>query len=146
MANFNSKRRATGKKFKLAFAGWEEKLEELDRLSHHGILEGTKEALEETYDVVTPKIRNAMKKHHLTGDTERSIVPKQLEVSGTVVSIPIGFDIDNGGLPSIWLMYGTPTIQPDKELYQAIFGHSTSSEVAHVQYQAIKRTIEKYMG
>lgn len=146
MANFNSKAKRTGKKFGLAFAGWQEKLEELDRLSHHGILEGTKEALEETYDVVTPKIRNAMKKHHLTGETEGSIVPKQIEVSGTTVSIPIGFDIDNGGLPSVWLMYGTPTIAPDKQLYEAIFGHSTSSEVAHVQYQAIKRTIEKYMG
>ena len=150
MANFGGKSgkgNRSGKKFGLQFAGWEETMAKLDELSHHGILEGTKNALIETHKLVTPKLEEAIKKHHRTGDVEASLVrtPK-LNVVGTMVSIDIGFDLDNGGLPSIWLMHGTPRQAPDKNLYQALYGHKTASEVAHVQYHAVKDVIDKYMN
>jgi hypothetical protein len=135
------------KNFGLAFAGWEETMEKLDNLSHHGVLEGTKKALIETHKTVTPKVEQLMTPHNRTGRTKDSIEKTQrVEVQGTLVSIPVGFDIENGGLPSIWLMHGSPKQTPDLKLYRAIFGHTTSSEVAHVQHQALKETIEKYMG
>ena len=65
---------------------------------------------------------------------------------GDYISIPIGFDIDNGGLPSIWLMYGTPKQAPDKALYEAIFGRKTAGEIARVQRQVIKQALEAYIN
>lgn len=150
MANFGGKGgkgSRSGKKFSLQFHGWEEMMSNLDELSHHGVLEGTKKALIETHKVVTPKLEAAIKKHHLTGETEASLVKEpRINVVGTMVSIDVGFDLDNGGLPSIWLMHGTPRIAPDKALYQALYGRKTAGEVAHVQYHAIKDTIDKYMS
>lgn len=119
----------------------------LDELSHHGVLEGTKKALTETHKVVTPKLEAEIRKHRLTGATEASLVREpRINVVGTMVSIDIGFDLDKGGLPSIWLMHGTPRITPDKTLYEALYGRKTAGEVAHVQYHAIKDTIDKYMS
>lgn len=135
------------KAFGLQFSGWQEKMEQLDKLSHHGVLEGTKEALIETHKVVTPKVEQAIQKHVVSGETKESIIKNpKIDVVGSMVSIDIGFDIDNGGYPSIWLMYGTPKQQPDVKLYRAIFGKSTSDEIQHVQYQAIKKTINKYLN
>lgn len=139
--------RTGSKNFGLAFAGWKETMEKLDNLSHHGVLEGTKKALIETHKTVTPLIHDSMVGHKRTGRTEGSISENpQISVTGTLVSTPVGFDLEDGGLPSIWLMYGSPKQKPDLKVYRAIFGHGTSSEVAHVQHKALKETIEKYMG
>ncbi len=150
MANLGGKAgkgQRSGKKFGLQFHGWEEMMANLDELSHFGVLEGTKKALIETHKVVTPKLEAEIRKHHLTGDTEKSLVREpHITVEGTLVSIDIGFDLDKGGLPSIWLMHGTPRQAPDKALYQALYGRKTAGEVAHVQYHAIKDTIDKYMS
>lgn len=150
MANFggkNNKGSRSGKKFGLQFKGWTEMMSNLDELSHFGVLEGTRLALRETHKVVTPKLEAEIKKHHLTGDTEDSLVRQpQIEVQGHLVSVNVGFDLEHGGLPSIWLMHGTPRQPPDKALYQALYGRKTAGEVAHVQYHAIKDTIDKYMS
>ena len=150
MANFGGKGgkgQRSGKKFGLQFHGWEEMMTNLDELSHYGVLEGTKKALTETHKVVTPKLEAEIRKHKNTGKTEASLVREpRINVEGHLVSIDIGFDLDNGGLPSIWLMHGTPRIEPDKALYQALYGRKTAGEVAHVQYHAIKDTIDKYMS
>lgn len=150
MANFGGKGgkgSRSGKKFGLQFHGWEEMMSNLDELSHFGVLEGTKKALAETHKVVTPKLEAAISEHKLTGETEASLVKvPRINVEGHLVSIDIGFDLDKGGLPSIWLMHGTPRQKPDKTLYQALYGRKTAGEVAHVQYHAIKDTIDKYMS
>lgn len=150
MSNFGGKGgkgSRSGKKFGLQFSGWHEMMANLDELSHFGVLEGTKKALLETHKLVTPKLEAAIKKHRRTGDVEDSLVrTPRINVDGTLVSIDIGFDLDNGGLPSIWLMHGTPRQAPDKELYKALYGHKTASEVAHVQRHAVMEVIEKYMS
>lgn len=38
--------------------------------------------------------------------TESSIKDEPVEWDGLVAKIPIGFDINNGGYPSIFLIYG----------------------------------------
>ena len=150
MGNFGGKNNSgsrSGKNFGLQFSGWAEMMGNLDDLSHFGVLEGTKKALIETHKVVTPKLQEEMKKHHRTGVTEGSLVKTpQIEVEGHLVSIGVGFDIFNGGLPSIWLMHGTPRQKPDTALYEALYGRKTSGEIRHVQYHAIKDTIDKYMS
>ena len=150
MSNFGGKGgrgQRSGKKFGLQFSGWREMMENLDKLSHFGVLEGTKKALIETHKVVTPKLEAEIRKHHLTGDTEASLVKTpQINVEGNLVSIDVGFDLDKGGLPSIWLMHGTPRQAPDKALYEALYGRKTSGEIRHAQYHAVKEVIDKYLG
>ena len=150
MSNFGGKGNKgsrSGKNFGLQFSGWRDLMANLDELSHFGILVGTKKALKETHKVVTPKLEAAIKKHYRTGETERSLVKEaRIDVDGTLVSIGVGFDIDNGGLPSVWLMHGTPRQQPDKALYDALYGRKTSGQIRHVQYHAIKDTIDEYLS
>ena len=66
-----------------------------------------------------------------------------VEWNGTVAEIGIGFKISQGGLPSIFLMYGTPKIQPDKNLYAAIYGSKTKKEVKTIQEDIFAEEIAK---
>lgn len=150
MANFGGKEDKggrSGKKFGLQFSGWRELTWKLDELSSYGLMEGVKKALVETHKVVTPKLEAEIKKHKRTGATEQSLVREpHINVEGTLVSVDIGFDLDKGGLPSLWLMHGTPRQKPDKALYEALYGVKTSAVVRSVQRKAIKETIDKYMA
>lgn len=138
----------TGKAFGLQFSGWTEMITNLDSLSHFGVVKATKECLEETHKLVTPQIKTAVAPHHRTGRTAGSIVEgAKVETLGhNIYGIDVGFDIHNGGLPSVWLMYGTPRQKPDKKLYQSIYGRGTAGKVAHLQYHIVKRYIDEYMS
>lgn len=134
-----------GKKFKLEFDGLEKMMEQMKELN--GDLRKTSEtALVETFNAVTPGIKAAMSKHHRTGATESSIVEQPtVEWNGNVAAIPIGFKISNGGLPSIFLMYGTTKMAPDRSLYNAVYGKATREKVADVQRQVFFEEIERLM-
>lgn len=147
MANYGSKRRGSGKKIGLQFPFWEEKMEQLNKLSHFGVLEGSKAALEEAHKIITRNADAAIKPHRMTGATEGSLVRNsEIEVAGNILSAGVGFDIDRGGLPSVFLMHGTPRITPDKKLYNAIYGKATSDEIQSAQYWAVQNVINKYMA
>lgn len=134
------------KKFSLEFSGFEELSERLQELG--GDLKGvTEQALKSTHHHITPKIHNQMKKHNRTGDTEKSIVDEaRVQWNGDVASIDVGFDIDNGGFASIFLMHGTPRMEPDRVLYQSIYGNKTKKEIAELQEKVFSRAIGKAMG
>lgn len=138
----------SGKRFGLQFKGWEEMITNLDKLSHYGAMEGAKQALIEAHNVVTPKLEAEIRKHHRTGKTESSLTktPNIEKIGNSAFAIDIGFDLGKGGLPSIWLMHGTPKQSPDKALYDALYGRKTAGEIAHAQYHAIKDIIDKYMA
>lgn len=112
------------KKMRLEFAGFEEYAEKLDKLG--GDLKKTTErALIATHEHITPKVEEAFAKHNVkySHETAKSIKKKSaVEWNGAVAEIGVGFKISDGGLPSIFLMYGTPKIQPDKKLYNSIYG------------------------
>lgn len=124
-------------KFKLDFEGIEilaKRFEDMD-----GDLKSlANKALKQTHAHITPKIEVAMQaskynfKH--TGDTQESLRRKaNIEWTGNIASVGVGFDIKNGGLPSIFLMHGTPTIAPDRNLYNAVFSSKTKKEVQELQ-------------
>lgn len=62
-----------------------------------------------------------------------------LNVHGVVASVEVGFSIRAGGLPSIFLMYGTPRMRPDKALYNAIYGASTLRAVSEKQAEVFEK-------
>lgn len=124
-------------KFKLDFEGidilskrFEDMGGDLKRLSE--------KALQETHSYVTHKVEQAMdsSKYNFnhTGETKRSLQRKStVKWEGNIASIGVGFDINHGGLPSIFLMHGTPTISPDRNLYNSIFSNKTKKEVQKIQ-------------
>lgn len=104
-------------------------------------------ALIETHKIVTDKAEAAIKPHRRTGATESSLRREAVpEWSGDVANIKVGFDIENGGLPSLFLMYGTARIKPDTTLHNAFFGKDTIKEIVEAQEKAIYNAIHSAEG
>ena len=114
-----------GKKLRLEFAGFEEMAERLDKLGGD-LKKTTEKALIETHKLITPKVEEAFRKHDVkySHETMKSLKkdPK-VEWNDSTAEIGVGFKISEGGFPSIFIMYGTPRMQPDKKVYNAIYGN-----------------------
>lgn len=130
-------------KTRIEFEGFEEVIARLSKLE--GDVKGvTEKALKETHKVITKKAEEAIRPHKQTGATEKSL-KKNAEISwgGGTASVEVGFSIRQGGLASIFLMYGTPRMKKDQNLYNAFFGNKTKKEVMELQenifYEEIRR-------
>ena len=133
-------------RFGIQFEGFAELMENLDKLGGD-LNEVAEECLQVAHDVVTPRIKADIVRHHNTGRTEKSIVnEKRVEWEGTTASIKVGFNLKNGGMPSIFLMYGTPRMQKDTKLYNDIYGSAVSKEISEKQEEILQRTVQKRMG
>lgn len=133
-------------KIGMQFKGFEELIEKYDKLGGD-IKEITEKCLKESHAYVTPNIKRDMSRHHMTGDTEKSIVEDaRVEWDGLTASIDVGFDLKHGGMPSIFLMYGTPRMKKDSKLYNDIYGSRTKKEVARIQEEILTRAIQSRMG
>lgn len=109
--------------------------------------ETTEQALVESKEYVTENLHKEMKKHRRSGRTEESISnDSKVNWEGTLASIKVGFKISEGGLASVFLMYGTPRVQPpDKKLYNAVYGTATSRKVAEIQEEVFDNALRKIM-
>lgn len=133
-------------KFGVTFDGFNELMTELDGLEGD-LKQVTTECLEVAHKTVTPKVHEAMRKHHQTGDTERSIKDNSKVVwDGSTASVDVGFKISDGGLPSIFLMYGTPKMKKDTKLYNSIYGKKIRDEIAEKQQDILNKAINKRLG
>ena len=130
-------------KTRIEFDGFEEVIARLTKLD--GDIKGvTEKALRETHKVITKKAEAAIAPHKETGVTEKSLKRNaEIEWVGTLASVETGFSIRQGGLASIFLMYGTPRMKKDQNLYNAFFGNKTKKEVMELQetifYDEIRR-------
>ena len=137
-------------KMKLDFDGFEKMLTKL-RCVDGNVTQATETALKESHAHVTAKLEKAIAPHRKTGDTEKSLDKNPtVEWYGYEASENVGFHISEGGLPSIFLMYGTtvfgqPHIDPDKELHDAIYGTKTKKEVHKIQREVMEKAIERAM-
>lgn len=128
-------------KMTITFDGFNDLAEILDKCDGN-LKSATTECLEKTNKHIAPKLHDAMKIHRKTGKTEGSILDdSKVEWSGSVASIDVGFDINNGGLPSIFLMYGTPKMQKDVKLFNAIKGTKTKKEIEELQKEIMNKAI-----
>ena len=118
------------------------------------VKKASEDALKETHRIVTDKIEQAMVPSNMpaqgkywTGRTLESLrtVPN-VTWTGTVASVPVGFDIQNGGLTSIFLMYGTPKMKPVPGLYEAVYGKATEAEIIEAQTRILHEAIYEAMG
>lgn len=101
-------------------------------------------ALRDTHAVVTERVDRAMAASRynvrpgITGATAGSVHrDPTVEWSGDAASVPVGWSISGGGLASVFLMYGTPSIAPDRTLYDAVFGGGTRRKAAEAQRAAV---------
>lgn len=140
-------------RMKLEIEGLSEYLNRIQQLDGN-IRETTEKALRETHQIVTQKAQKAMSASYLpargkysTGETLTHLRRNAaIEWHGDVAEVPVGFNIKGGGLTSIFLMYGTPRMRPDKELYNAFFGSRTRKEVVEAQENVFWNEIRRLEG
>lgn len=132
------------------FAGFDEVLKKLNKLGAD-TKQITEDALQKSFDIVTRKAEAAIAKPNLpaggkfsTGRTEESLT-RTLDVTwtGTEASAPVGFNIKKGGLPSIFMMYGTPRYMKVQAVYDAFYSSATEGEVLNAQREVFFKAMEE---
>lgn len=156
---------AKTKKFGLKFEGFQDIAAQYEKLGGD-LKKVTEQCLAFIPGDINPKFEAAMQNHRRTGRTAQSIVQdQQVEWEGTKASIKVGFNLSQGGLASIFLMYGTARhaplnqygspkkpgarttgMQPDKELYNAIYGNAIQKQISAKQAEIFEKELEKIMG
>ncbi len=131
------------------FKELEKQLEELAGLD--GVIKATENALKATDDYVTAQVDKAIASSRYnfdrTGETKKSIDrDRTVEWNGTTANVKAGFTISKGGLPSIFLMYGTPHIKPDSNLKNAAKGQGIHRDkINKIQQEEFNKVIKEVM-
>ena len=142
-------------KIGLQFDGWTELMSSLDELGGTDAMKKAVDGgLKQSKQFVNQQINSVMTKGNLpaggkysTGDTKGSLDTSiSVEWENMTASIAVGFNLKESGLTSIFLMYGTPSMQPVKGLKNAIYGAKTKKEIARLQEEAVNKVIQRYMG
>lgn len=127
-------------KLELKFSGMEAYLEQLNRLGAN-VKEEAEKALIESGEIVSQELHEQMKKHHVTGETESSIIEPKVEWKGTKASMRYGFDYKKGGEPALYLEKGRPHQKPTPVIKPAI--EASEDKVKAAQEAALARAIER---
>ena len=129
----------------MQFDGFTDVIHQLEQLEVD-VRETVTDALQEAGQLVTEQARAAIQPHERTGKTEASLRENPtVEWTGTEAAVNVGFDINNGGLPSIFLMYGTPRMKKDIKLYNAVYGAETKKKIEQIERDALDNAVEKAM-
>lgn len=129
------------------FRGFDNLLHKIDALQGD-VKDIAKKALQEVHGDVTPRVHKDMEKHHRTGETEDTIEDTAtIRWNGRVAYVRVGFHIERKeprkGLPSVYLMYGTPKMDPDKKLYNEFFGAAARRRIREIEedvlYEELRR-------
>lgn len=132
------------KKSKMAF-NFKEMYELAERMENMGgnLQKACDDALKATHDYITPNLSSGIARHVETGETQQSLdkAPRVEWINPLKARVNIGFNLADGGWPSIFLMWGTPKMAPDKSLKNAAFGPKVRREVAKIQREAMEKAI-----
>lgn len=132
-------------KLTVDFDGFDEMIAKLESLGNPKIT--VERALKESHTLITKELEKVMESHNRTHQTERSIKRSaDVEWEGNIAFSEVGFDIANGGIASIFLMYGTPKMSPDKKLYNAIYGTAMRKKIREIQEEAFNEEIRRVMS
>lgn len=129
-------------KLSLDFPMFDHLKKQLEKVGGNALTTAVDKALTESARFTDKELEKAIAPHRKTGRTEKSLEgDSRTEWSGTTASIDVGFDISDGGLPSIFLMYGTkvhgqPHVAPDRKLYDAIYGSKVKKQIQKIQEEA----------
>lgn len=143
-------------KYSIEFEQFKQLEKQLQSLAgYDGVIRATESALIATDDYVTKEVDKAVANSRYnfdrTGTTKSSIDrEKKVEWNGTLASAKAGFSISKGGLPSIFLMYGTPRskhpIKPDTNLKNAAKGQGIHRDkINKLQQEVFNKVINRVM-
>ena len=130
----------------LSFEGLDEMMKKLERLDKD-TKQVTEEALTKAHEIVTAKAEAAVRQlpaggRYSRGDTAASLQrTPRIKWSGSEASVEVGFNIRKGGLPSIFMMYGTPRYMKVQAMYDAFYGSQTEGEVINAEKEIFLNAI-----
>lgn len=103
-------------------------------------------ALLATKREINNNLQSDMVKHNQTHETVKSL-DKEFRVNweGNDASVKIGFRFPSG-LPSIFLMYGTPRMPKDSKLYNDVYGASIKKKAKKLQAEAMEKVLKRIGG
>ena len=110
-------------------------------------------ALKKSHGFVTRHLHEHINKNYMPahglyskGDTEKSILDDETVYwVGDEAYVGVGFDISKSKT-SIFLMYGTPRMQPIKQLYDDVWGKKTRRQIREIQEEAMWDTLDEIRG
>lgn len=133
------------KKGGITLEGFDELIVKLDSLNGN-IKKAVDDCLQASQDIISSKLEKDMEKHKRTGDTKKAIVKnKPVSWKGSKASVDVGFEFPEG-LPSIFLMYGTPRMKKERKIYSDVYGKKTREEIERMQALIIADEIQNAMG
>lgn len=134
------------KKSKFAF-NFKEMADLAERIENMGgsLEKACEDALLATHNLITPQLSTGIARHVDTGETQDSLerTPRVVWLNPLKAQVNIGFDLADGGWPSIFLMWGTPKMAPDKSLKNAAFGPKIRREVAAIQRKTLEAVVQE---
>lgn len=147
----------SSKKYKnkigIEFEGFDNAVAKLTKLNGN-IKEITNRGLRETHKIITEKAEEAVQKpnlpakgKHSIGATEKALKREaNIEWTGTLASVQVGFSIKEGGLASIFMIYGTPRYMKNQKMYNAFWSTKTRNEVLNAQEEIFYNELRKLGG
>lgn len=101
-------------KCKVTFTGFEEILQDIEKLGGD-MPQVIEKAVLKSGEIATQEYLKVVDKHRYSGITEESVVEDlKVENDGRKIVLKTGFDLKKGGLASIFLDRGVPTVKPVK--------------------------------
>lgn len=144
-------------KAKFDFSAVEDMAKKLNAIDSELTKQAVEKSLQRAQHLVTEQTKAAMAKHKeysrkKADSTENSIFDDGVVewTADTVASINVGFDLNKSGLVSIFLMKGTklhgqPHIEPDRELYNAIYGSATKKKIQAIAQEEFNKAMQEAM-
>ena len=106
-------------------------------------------ALISTHEYITPQLASGIARNSLSGDTGETLerAPHVVWETPLKAVVSIGFNLGAGGVPSIFLMWGTPKrkasqMPVDTAFKNSAFGPKVKREVAKLQREALEAVVE----
>ena len=144
---------ATKNRLSLDFPMFDHLKEQLEKAGGNALKTAVDKALRESVEYTDKELMNAMAPHRKTGTVEKSLdsKPDWVMWSGTMASMEVGFNLYDGGLPSLFLMYGTkvhgqPHVEPDRKLYNALYGSKVKRQIQKIQENAFRSIAEQVIS
>jgi hypothetical protein len=137
-------------KMSITFSGFADLAADIDR-SGGDLHKAVDEALTKTGQYIQSQLASAAApyaakglKGYAEGDMYGTIINDQIvSWQGSVAEVSVGFDLDaKGGWHSIFVMYGTPRMDKDQKVYNAIKGTKTKKEIEKIQQEVMQKYIK----
>ena len=98
-------------------------------------------ALSESAKPFYDDLKAGIAKHRKSGLTEKSLLdPNNIVWDGNRVTLKVGFDMSKGGLPALFIEYGTPKQTPDPFIQPAIKRNQPKAK--KIQQQVLSEILE----